>query len=72
MAWSQIMSRLPEVPSPKHMESLTHSIESQTKIIESLHEKIDEANSWQAKWKSYLMSSVVGFVFSMVLSLMAG
>lgn len=71
MAWSQIMSRLPEAPSPKHMESLTHSIESQTKIIESLHKKIDEANSWQAKWKGYLISGAVGFVFSMVLALIA-
>ncbi|MEL7614534.1 ATP-binding protein [Vreelandella titanicae] len=72
MAWSQILSRLPNEPSHKHIELLTQSIESQTKIIESLHVKIDEANSWQAKWKGYLTSGAVGFIFSMVLALMAG
>ena len=72
MAWSQIVSRLPDEPSHKHIESLTHSVESQTKIIESLHTKIDEANSWQAKSKGYLASGAVGFVFSMVLALIAG
>lgn len=72
MAWSQIVSKLPEEPSQKHIESLTHSIESQTKIIESLHAKIDEANSWQSKWKGYLTSGAVGFIFSMVLALIAG
>ncbi len=72
MASNQMLTRLPAAPSPEYMKTLTHSIESQTKIIESLHEKIDEANSWQAKWKGYLVSGSVGFIFSMLLAFIVG
>lgn len=69
MAWTQMRQHLPSQPSSSTVESLTKAIERQSKLIEEMHEKIQESNTWQARWKERGIGFFLGVLASVIASI---
>lgn len=68
MAWRQMLQHLPAQPTPSTIESLTKAIERQSKLIEEMHERLQESNSWKARWKERLIAFAFGVAASVIAS----
>ena len=68
MAWTQMRQHLPSQPSASTIESLIKAIERQSKLIEEMHQQIQEANTWQARWKERGIGFLLGVLASVIAS----
>lgn len=59
---------LPSQPNLATIESLTKAIERQSKLIEEMHYKIRESNTWQARWKERGIGFLLGVLASVFAS----
>ena len=70
MAWMQMRQHLQSQSSSATIESLAKAIERQSKLIEETHEQVRETNTWQARWKERGIGILLGFLASVIASIL--
>ena len=69
MTAADLAQRLPSKP-PADDETVAEILTNQTALIELLRTELRQANSWQSKWKDYLIGGVVGTILGLLATLL--